>query len=185
MYAYAPINDWPPLKVLDEDNFFFEYLNHPIEDETYWQNSSITEKFARIQLPAFHLGGWYDCFIGPTLENYVEMNKVNGHLGNTQKLIIGPWSHGLFYLGSRVNALLECMRLGDWINLEEDITALHIRWFNRWLKGIDNGIEKEPPVKIFVMGINEWRDENEWPLERTEYTSYYLHSKGKANTKNR
>ncbi|MCP1491452.1 putative CocE/NonD family hydrolase [Peribacillus frigoritolerans] len=182
LYAYAPINDWPPLKVLDEDNFFFEHLNHPIEDETYWQNSSITEKFARIQLPAFHLGGWYDCFIGPTLENYVEMNKVNGQQSNTQKLIIGPWSHGLFssVQGERSFGVHAS---GDWINLEEDITALHIRWFNRWLKGIDNGIEKEPPVKIFVMGINVWRDEMEWPLERTEYTSYYLHSNGKANTK--
>ncbi|MDO7486166.1 CocE/NonD family hydrolase [Peribacillus frigoritolerans] len=91
-------------------------MNHPIEDEIYWQNSSITGKFDRIQLPAFHLGGWYDCFIGPTLENYVEMNKVNGQLSNIQKLIVGPWSHGLFPR-SRVNASLECTRLGIGLTL--------------------------------------------------------------------
>ncbi|CAH0196782.1 Cocaine esterase [Peribacillus sp. Bi96] len=181
-YSYAPINDWPPLKVLEEDNFFFEHLKRPIEDESYWQDSSIADKYDRLQLPAYHMGGWYDCFIGPTLENYVEMNKVNDQSSNKQKLIVGPWGHGHFssIQGERSFGVHAS---GEWMNLEEDMTNLHIRWFDHWLKGVSNGIEKEPPVKIFVMGINEWRNEMEWPLERTEYTSYYLHSMGKANTK--
>jgi hypothetical protein len=56
------------------------------------------------------------------------------------------------------------------------------RWFDYWLKGIDNGIMNEPPVRLFVMGKNRWREENEWPLARTIYTPWYLHSAGQANT---
>jgi hypothetical protein len=62
------------------------------------------------------------------------------------------------------------------------MNGLWLRWFDYWLKGIDNGIMKEPPVRIFVMGENTWRDENEWPLARTRWTKYFLHSKGRANT---
>jgi putative CocE/NonD family hydrolase len=102
--------------------------------------------------------------------------------GQHQKLIVGPWGHGYF---SSVQG--ECFfgvyASGDWIDLEENITDLHIRWFNYWLKEMDTGIETEAPVKIFVMGINEWRDEIEWPLERAQYTNFYLHSNGKANIK--
>jgi len=182
-FAYAPINTLPPIKALGEVNFFFEPLSHPIEDDDYWRGSSLVDKYEDLQLPAYHLAGWYDCFLGPTLENYVEMAKVNNQKGNKQKLIIGPWGHGSFssIQGERSFGVHAS---GEWINLEEDITDLHIRWFNYWLKGIETNIGKEPPVKIFVMGINEWRDEMEWPLARTVYTEYYLHSDGNANTNN-
>ena len=59
---------------------------------------------------------------------------------------------------------------------------IELAWFDHWLKGIDNGAEREPPVKLFVMGANAWRDEQEWPLARTDWTPYYLHSGGQANT---
>ncbi|MHA1604925.1 MAG: CocE/NonD family hydrolase [Candidatus Freyarchaeota archaeon] len=57
-----------------------------------------------------------------------------------------------------------------------------LRWYDYWLKGINNGIMREPPVKIFVMGINQWRMENEWPLARTRWTKYYLHNNGLLDT---
>ena len=59
---------------------------------------------------------------------------------------------------------------------------LALRWFDYWLKGIDNGIMNEPPIRIFVMGANVWRDEHEWPLARTQFTNFYLHSQGNANS---
>lgn len=59
---------------------------------------------------------------------------------------------------------------------------LRLRWFDYVLKGIDNGMAQEKPVKIFVMGRNVWRDEDDWPLARARETRYYLHSQGKANT---
>jgi len=58
-----------------------------------------------------------------------------------------------------------------------------LRWFDRWLKGIQNGVDEEPPVRVFVMGENIWRNENEWPLARTRYTPFYFHSGGKANSR--
>lgn len=178
-YRFAPINQWPPLRELGVTDYFFEELSHPIEEDDYWEKSSIAEKYKDLDVPAFHLSGWYDCFTGPTLTNYVEMTKSE----QLQKLIVGPWTHGNF-----ASVQGECsfgvQSSGDWIDLKENITDLHIRWFDYWLKGMDTGIETEPPVKIFIMGVNKWRDEMEWPLERTQYTNFYLHSKGQANTKN-
>nr|WP_295970099.1 CocE/NonD family hydrolase [uncultured Bacillus sp.] len=179
LYPLTPVNQWLPLKELGVADYFYQNLLHPSEDEEFWKECSVAEKYEDLNLPAFHISGWYDCFTGPTLTNFVEMSKS----GQVQKLLVGPWAHGNFasYQG-------ECSfgvhASGDSIDLEEDITDLHIRWFNHWLKGIDQGLDKEPPVKIFVMGINEWREEMEWPLKRTEYTNFYLHSKGHGNTRN-
>jgi putative CocE/NonD family hydrolase len=64
-----------------------------------------------------------------------------------------------------------------------DVTGMHIRWFDRWLRGVANGVAEEPPVHIFIMGDNVWRDENEWPLARTKYTSCYFRSGGQANSR--
>jgi putative CocE/NonD family hydrolase len=64
-----------------------------------------------------------------------------------------------------------------------DLDGIQRRWFDRWLKGTANGIDTEPPVRIFVMGANEWRSEGEWPLARTQYVEYYIHSGGAANTR--
>ncbi|WHY92237.1 CocE/NonD family hydrolase [Neobacillus cucumis] len=179
LYQFAPVNQWLPLKELKVAEFFFEELEHPIEDEDYWKESSIIDKYEDLQIPAYHLGGWYDCFIGPTLTNYSEMTKTGKH----QKLIVGPWGHG-YFASIQGECSFGVHASGDWIDLGGNITDLHICWFNHWLKGIDSGLEAEPPVRIFVMGINEWRDEWEWPLARTQYTNFYLHSGGKANTKN-
>ena len=63
-----------------------------------------------------------------------------------------------------------------------DLTGIQLRWFDRWLKDANNGVEEEPPVRIFVMGIDEWRTETDWPLPDTQYRPYYLHSAGWANT---
>lgn len=179
IYRFFPVNQWNPLKELGIGDYFFEELHHPIEDEEYWKESSIKDKYKDLQVPGYHLGGWYDCFIGPTLLNYMEMTKT-GHL---QKLIVGPRGHGYFE-SSQGECFFGVHASGNWIELKEDVTDLHIRWFNHWLKGLDTGIETEPPVKIFVMGVNQWRDENEWPLKRTLYTRFYLHSGGNANTRN-
>jgi len=63
-----------------------------------------------------------------------------------------------------------------------DLPGIHLRWFDRWLKGIDTGVEQEKPVRIFVMGIDQWREEADWPLPNTQYPRYYLHSAGRANS---
>jgi putative CocE/NonD family hydrolase len=63
-----------------------------------------------------------------------------------------------------------------------DLESMELRWFDHWLKGIDNGVTKEPPLRLFIMGINAWRDEHEWPLARTQWQKWHLHSGGRANS---
>ena len=91
-----------------------------------------------------------------------------------QKLLMGPWVHGS---ESRLTGDLD---FGE--DAEIDTRELELRWFDSQLKGIENGILEEPPVRIFVMGENAWRYENEWPLARTVYREYYFHSNGRANS---
>jgi putative CocE/NonD family hydrolase len=95
-----------------------------------------------------------------------------------QKLLIGPWIHELELQNIIGELDFGKASSGDFI----DVTGMHIRWFDYWLKGIDNGVMDEPPVRIFIMGDNVWRDENEWPLARTRYTKYYFHSGGQSNS---
>ena len=99
------------------------------------------------------------------------------HARQNQCLVIGPWSHSNF-TGSFPER-----EFGTAGSLDAlDLTGLQLRWFDRWLREVDNGIEQEPPVTLFVMGIDRWRAEADWPLPDTQYRPYYLHSAGQANT---
>src|SRR5690625_3570961 len=128
-------------------------------------------------LPAYHIAGWYDNHLGHTLSNYEQMQSSK----ENQKLIVGPWTHGFFDsdIGERSFGLHSS---GKSIDGEDDLSSIHIKWFDHWLKGKNTSIKAdEDPVKIFVMGINKWRSEKEWPLKRTEYTPFYFDSDGFAN----
>ncbi len=149
-----------------------------VGDLAYHDLSAVAGAYDELDLPAYHMGGWYDIFLGGTLNNFVELRR-RGRA--PQKLIIGPWSHqgqgevnGTVHFGFAASAAF--------INLQIDLHSLELRWFDRYLKGMQNGIDREPPVQIFVMGANRWRAENEWPLARAVPTEYYLHSQGHAGT---
>jgi putative CocE/NonD family hydrolase len=146
------------------------------EYEDHWRKTNMRPLLDQIAVPAYHLGGWYDIFVGGTLTNYVDMCRST-RTGASQKLIMGPWLHGP--LSGWVGEVDFGVRASDMYVLHNEIMW---RWFDRWLKGIDNGIMDEPPVCIFVMGRNRWRDEQEWPLARTVYTPWYLLSSGHANS---
>ena len=178
-FKYMPASEWPPLKELGVAEFFFDFIQNRLSEEQY-KKVSISEKFDQIEVPAYHIAGWYDNFLQATIRNFSELSKKENP--NIQKLIIGPWAHGIFQssLGDRHFGLHASQ---DWIDYETDLTGLHIRWFNHWLKDEQAEFNTEAPIKLFVMGINEWRNEHEWPLARTVYTPYYLHSEGKANTR--
>ncbi|WP_079528849.1 CocE/NonD family hydrolase [Halobacillus hunanensis] len=181
-YHHAPIKNWPPLKELGVAEYFFEQMERELNDES-WEKSSIATQYDQMNVPAYHLGGWYDSLLGSTIDNYTEMKaKADGHsVRKQQRLMIGPWAHGDFgsLIGDRKFGLHASE---DWIDFKESLTDLHVRWFDYWLKGEHTHIREESPVKLFVMGINQWRDELEWPLARTNYTPYYLHSQGHANS---
>jgi len=175
-YDSLPLQDFAPLKRHDiETRLYFENFPNDYSREQA-APYSVYESYDRIDVPAYNIGGWYDIFIQGTLQNFADLRAGQGKgNANRNRVLIGPWAHanltntvGDVDFGFIANA--------GFINLQSDITGLTQRWFDYWLKGIDNGVLNEPPVKIFVMGENAWRDEHEWPLARTQYTPFYLHS---------
>ncbi len=145
--------------------------------QEYWEQHS--------DVPMYFSGGWYDSYTRATLENYQGLSSLKK---SQVRVIMGPWTHGattheLTYAGDT--------DFGPEAALDS-FDDLHLRWFDRWFKGIDNGIDRDPPVRIFVMGGGDghrnedgrmyhggrWRWEEEWPLARTRYSNFYLHQGG-------
>jgi putative CocE/NonD family hydrolase len=158
--------------------FYRDWLAHPTADD-YWLASSPQAGYEQISVPALNISGWYDIFLWSTFQNYLGMKQRGGteKARRNQRLIIGPWTHGNFS-GSFPE------REFGWggSSAATDLPGIHLRWFDRWLKDVDNGIDREPPVMIFLMGVDEWSGEADWPLPDTQYHPYYLHSSGGANT---
>lgn len=175
-YAHLPLTDMPGLA--DLAPYYRDWLAHPSYDD-YWRAAAPCEHYEKITAPALNFGGWYDLFLGGTLANYVGM-KARGGSGSArrhQRLVIGPWVHG--YNGGVYPERNFGLMAMDAV---ADVTGMQIRWFDRWLKGADNGVDGEKPVKLFVMGLDQWRDEDDWPLPDTRYERWYLHSGGRANS---
>ena len=175
LYERAPLTDMPPLRGIAP--YYFDWLAHPDYDD-YWSAVAPRERWSEMTVPSLNIGGWYDLFLGGTIANYVGM-KAHGATPEARRprLVIGPWSHGLS--GGQFNG----RSYGFMANqLALDPTALHVRWFDRHLKGIDDGLDDEAPVRIFVMGVDEWREESDWPLPDTAFTPYYLRAGGELST---
>jgi hypothetical protein len=131
---------------------------------------------AEIDVPIYHFTAWYDRLI-ETIDQYTGM-VANGRTERaraSQRLIVGPWTHG--YNFSRQVGILD---FGA--DAEMEFAGVMAPWFDHWLKGQSAALMDKPPIRLFVMGANRWRWEHEWPLARTRFTSYYLHSGGGANT---
>lgn len=174
---FLPLKDFPPLKKPELTPFFFDWITHFTYDE-YWKRWSIERRHHQIAVPAMHIGGWYDVFLDGTLRNFVGIREKGAtpEAQQGQKLIVGPWHHTMW--GRQVREVDFGPEARNWINQQM------IRWFDYWLKGKKNGMEAEPPVTVFVMGENRWKEASDWPLPGTRFTNYYLHSRGYANSIN-
>jgi putative CocE/NonD family hydrolase len=151
-----------------------ELLNYPAFAE-YADPFNFKDRYKNVNAPALMVSGWFDMFLKGQLEDFVSMREMApGDAGKYTKLTIGPWGH---VVGRHPDAGKDA-KLSDMMRL-----FMNFDWYDRWLRGEMNGVEDGAPLRIYVMGKNEWRDENEWPLARTEYTKYYIHSNGDANTK--
>lgn len=168
-YWHTPLADLPGMG--DRAPYVADWLAHPDYD-AYWQAIAPRERYAAITAPALNFGGWYDLFLGGTLANYTAMKSRT-----RQKLVIGPWVHG--YNGGVYAERNFGLMAHDAV---AEVTAEQIRWFDHWLKGQDNGVPAEKPVKIFVMGADAWREEADWPLPDTDWQCWYLHSGGRAGS---
>jgi putative CocE/NonD family hydrolase len=173
---HLPLPTLPALEGLAP--YYYEWLSHPVFDE-YWQAWQNERRFRLLDLPAYNVGGWYDVRLRGNLIGFTGLRARarTPEARRAQKLLVGPWAHGAL-MTSRAGVV----DFGPEAAL--DLLPLQKRWFDHWLKGIDTGLLEEPPVRIFVMGANVWRQEGEWPLARTCYVSYYFHSGGLANTLN-
>ena len=155
-----------------------EILAHPARDQ-FWRDLSVADRFADITVPALNIGGWFDIFVSSTARTFTELKKRGGSADarDGQRLIIGPWDHlnstGVY--PDRQFGLMADARYAD-------LTGAHQRFFDRWLRGRAGALDGSAPVRIFVMGIDQWRDEQDWPLPDTSYVDYYLDSSGRANT---
>jgi uncharacterized protein len=155
--------------------FWKDWVDHPSYDD-YWEEFDGEKQWGDISVPSLNMGGWYDLYAPQTFTNYNGL-KLNGgsQEAKQSRLIVGPWIH----------ALSTGTKTGDvdfGINSMVDLESLELRWLDHWLKGIDTGLVDEAPLRLFIMGINEWHDEHEWPLARTDWQKWYLHSDGNANT---
>ncbi len=174
-----PLVDFAPLKVADCAPYYFDWLAHPDYDD-YWRQLDVSAHHDQIAVPALNVGGWYDIFLGGTIANYLGVREKGATPAarSGQKLLIGPWAHQAPFVNPVGDADFGRMSAQATIDLD----AIHLRFYDYWLKGERNGLDDEPPVRIFVMGENVWRDENEWPLARAQNLPYYLHSGGHANS---
>ena len=175
-YASLPLNEFAPFRRQPVLPRFFEQVQHPMDRELL-DPVTIAGKHDQVQVPTLNVGGWYDIFLADTFANYLAMRAA----GQPTKLLIGPWTHtdsrlpvGDLNFGYASQA--------GFVNLQYDLDRLQLRWFDHWLKGINTGVMAEPPIKLFVMGANVWRDEQEWPLARAVPTPFYLHSSGRLST---
>ncbi len=160
--------------------YYYEWVQHP-DDSEWWRFADIEQDFGRIRTPIYLVTGWYDNNYGPVGAtrgfNGMRHGAATPEAREHTKLIIGPWTHSTIHvLKTRFGEI----DFGP--NAGLDFDAFLLRWFDARLKGSDNGIDGEPPVRLFVMGDNVWRFENEWPLARAEPRSWYLRGQGRAAT---
>jgi putative CocE/NonD family hydrolase len=156
--------------------YYRDWLAHPSYD-AYWKAVSIEENYAHIQVPILHIAAWYDIFLGGSLRNYVLLKSRAGSEAarNGQHLLVEVGGHA----GGSDQRKIGEVDFGSAAPYDNDERLL--QWYDFLLKGQANEFSGKKPVRIFAMGKNEWRDEEDWPLARAKVTKYFLHSAGKAN----
>ncbi len=171
----------------DYEAYLFEQWEHGVFDE-FWQRVGIWmagfyDRYAAV--PIAHMSSWYDAYTRTATENYLGLTAAGR---GPQWLILGPWTHG-----DRSITFVGDVDFGATATLDgalaEDYRALRLRWFDRWLKDIDNGVDAEPRVRYFVMGGGSgrrndagrldhggaWKSAGDWPLPGTRWAKFYLH----------
>lgn len=178
-FKTLPLKDLPVKPEISP--YFLDWLTHSDRDE-FWQAVAITGRHDKVQVPALNVGGWYDIFQSGTLKNFMSMRESAGTetARTSTRLLIGPWAHGKgLGAGTRYFGVYAGQSISP---LNFDVDGEYLRFFDYHLKGIDDGIGTEPRIRFWVLGEGVWRHENEWPLARTQFTDFYLHSGGNANS---
>ena len=186
--------DWPkifrtlPLRAIDRVSgkrhpSWSTWLDHNDYGD-YWVPFAVDEHVAKYTIPVMQICGWYDIYAGaqPALYTLLREQAGSALARENQRLVMGPWTH--VQAGGLFPAASTAAGDRDFGPDSRAVTAaMELAWMDRWLKGITRAEEADAaPVRVFVMGSNRWRDEQEWPLARTVWTPFYLRSGGSANT---
>lgn len=167
VYDYMPQREQPELARYAP--YYLDWLDHPTYDD-YWRQFSIDEDYARYEVPALHLGGWWDTFLAGTIANFAGLrhSAANDYARHNQKLVIGPWAH---YPWTPIGES-ECngRAIDEW----------QLRWLDYTLKGHETGV-MDAPATVWLEG-DGWIDLEDWPPPASEIVDWYLHSDGRANS---
>ena len=167
---HLPLSDLPQKLGCGQVSLWDRWIAHPNLD-AYWRAHAVTTNIARVRAPVLQISGWYDDSRGP-IDYTLALQRVPGH--PFIRVVMGPGAHkGVDYVAGEFGP-----------QSRVDTRPLQLRWFDHYLLGKENGVEKEPPFDIFVFGDNTWRKEAEFPLARTVSTKWYLSSAGNAQTSN-
>jgi putative CocE/NonD family hydrolase len=155
--------------------YYLDWLAHPDYDD-YWKAISIEDHFGDINVPALHVAAWYDLFLGGSLRNYegLKAHAATDQARRGQRLMVIVGGHA--GNGPKIGDV----DFGAASKIDEDEITLH--WYEYLFKDAHNEFASNKRARIFVMGANQWRDEDDWPLSRARGTKYFLHSGGKANS---
>jgi uncharacterized protein len=178
-YMHLPLREWGE-RLKSGAPYLAQYLHHSTFD-AYWAQTDLRPRLGEVEAPMLHVGSWYDVFQYDTLTMFsgLRAKARSEEARRAQHLIMGPWAHLLPYSVPTSKGTGE-IDFGPEASIE--LHDLQLRWFDHFLKGNANGVIDQPPVRLFVMGENRWRDENEWPLARTHYTKVFLRGEGLANS---
>ena len=154
-----------------------DWMHHETRD-AYWNATRVSDHYGEMTVKALHQAGWHDIFSRGSIENYMGLRAkaATPEARAGQRLMVGPWAHWSTSPEGKV---------GDVVFGKDavvDATDLLLEWAAFALKGEANRYATGAPVRLFVMGDNVWRDEQEFPLARARATRYYLHAAKGANT---
>jgi putative CocE/NonD family hydrolase len=175
-----PVEDYKLMNLPTPDElapYFDDWVEHETDDE-FWKRWKISDHYSEMDVKGLHGMGWHDIFLKGSIKNFTGLRSgaKTPEARAGQRMLMGPWAHAATSSEGKV---------GDIVFGEQavvDMDQVRIDWFDYALKGKENSYATGGPIRLFVMGENAWRDENEWPLARTEYVHYYLHSAKGANS---
>jgi putative CocE/NonD family hydrolase len=176
VYRHLPLVELDVVVIGREIAFWRDWLAHETNDE-FWKRLSTVDNKNEIEVPCLQQSGWFDPYVRSAFRGYNSITAAGASelARANQRVIVGPWTHEEPQ-GSTLGQL-DFGKAADMQLREEEL-----RWFDKWLRDEESGFDDSAPIRIFTMGTNRWRYEQEWPLARAAYIDYYLHSGGRSNT---
>jgi uncharacterized protein len=178
---------WWPFLLNHQRGFWEEYVIRAAhgewkrslpEADAWWKNYK--EHYRKVNVPMLQVSGWYDCCGEAMIKMFqlVRKHATDPVARNNQQLVMTPWPHALSTGFGKQKAMGD-LDFGPQAKFDPDEAS--VEWFDHWLKGKNNGVEKRAPVRAFVMGENRWREAQDWPIPGTQFTKFYLRSNGSAH----